>query len=65
MCDIDVLRKVTYGDDSPWMAPSFAQIKKTDDVRILTDFRKMNLAIERKPFPLPRIGESIQEVLKH
>jgi hypothetical protein len=51
MCDIDVLRKLTYDDDSPWAAPSFAQIKKTGDVRILTDFRKMNLAIKRKPFP--------------
>jgi hypothetical protein len=50
MCDIDVLRKLTYDDDSPWAAPSFAQIKKTGDVRILTDFRKMNLAIEQKPF---------------
>ena len=64
MCDIDVLRKLTYDDDSPWAAPSFAQIKKTGDVRILTDFRKMNLAIERKPFPLPRIGESIQKIEK-
>jgi len=29
-------------------------------IRILTDFRKMNQAIERKPSPLPRIGETIQ-----
>jgi hypothetical protein len=64
MSDIDVLRKLTYDDDSPWAAPSFAQIKKTGNVRILTDFRKMNLAIERKPFPLPRIGESIQKIEK-
>ena len=34
MCEIDVLRKLTYDDDSPWAAPSFAQIKKTGDVRI-------------------------------
>jgi hypothetical protein len=32
MCDIDVLRKLTCDDDSPWAAPSFAQIKKTGDV---------------------------------
>jgi hypothetical protein len=53
MCDIDVLCKLTYDNDSPWAAPSFAQIKKTGDVRKLTEFCKMNLAIERKPFPLP------------
>jgi hypothetical protein len=64
MCDIDVLRKLTYDDGSPWAAPSFAQIRKMGDERILTDFCKMNLAIERKPFPIPRIGESIQKIKK-
>ena len=31
---------------------------------MLTDFRKMNAAIQRKPFPLPRIGETIQRLEK-
>jgi hypothetical protein len=64
MCDINVLRKLTYDNYYPWTALSFAQIKKTGDVRKLTDFRRMNLAIERKPFPLPRIRESIQKIEK-
>jgi hypothetical protein len=64
MCDIDVLRKRTFDNDFPWAAPSFVQVKKTGDVRILTDFCKMNLSIERKSFPLPRIGESIQKIEK-
>ena len=38
-------------------APSFAQPKKTGGVRILTDFRKLNEAIKKKPFPLPKISE--------
>ena len=31
--------------------------QKTGDIRVLTDFRKLNLAIKRKPFPLPKISE--------
>jgi hypothetical protein len=27
MCDIDVLRKLTYDDDSPWAAPSVKAVK--------------------------------------
>ena len=64
MCNTNVLRKLSHDDDSPWASPSFAQAKKTGDIRVLTDFRKMNAAIERKPFPLPRIGETIQRLEK-
>ena len=63
-CNTGVLRKLSHSDDSPWASPSFGQPKKTGDIRLLTDFRKMNQAIERKPFPLPRIGETIQRLEK-
>ena len=49
---------------SLWASPTFAQPKKTGDIRVLTDLRKVNTAIERKPFPLPRIGETIQRLEK-
>ena len=64
MVAIGVLEKLLHDDDSPWASPSFCQAKKTGDIRILTDFRKMNAAIQRKPFPLPRIGETIQRLQK-
>ena len=64
MCDTNILRKLSHDDDSPWASPSFAQPKKTGDIRVLTDFRKMNAAIERKLFPLLRIGETIQRLKK-
>ena len=63
-CNTGVLRKLSHSDDSPWASPSFGQPKKIGDIRLLTDFRKMNQAIERKPFPLPRIGETIQRLEK-
>ena len=39
--------------NSPWAAPTFIQPKKTGDIRVLTDFRRLNAALKRKPFPLP------------
>ena len=55
-------QKLSYDDESPWVTPIFAQPKKTGEIRILTDFRKMNQANDRKPSPLPRIGEIIQRL---
>ena len=40
MCLVAVLKKLSYDDDSPWASPTFAQLKKTGDIRVLTDFRK-------------------------
>lgn len=45
MWETQVLRKLSHNDDSPWASPSFAQPKKTGNIRVLTDFRKMNAAI--------------------
>ena len=64
MCEIDVLEKLHWYDDSPWGAPTFGVPKKTGDIRIVTDFRKMNAQIEQQPFPLPRIIETMQRLEK-
>ena len=39
-------------------------MKKTEDLKMLTDFREVNKRITRKPFPLPRIMESLQKIEK-
>jgi len=52
--DIGVMEK-SY--DSEWAAPSFIQKKKTGDIRVLTDFRRLNAVLKRKPFPLPKISD--------
>ena len=49
-------------NSSEWAAPTFVQPKKTGDVRILTDFRKLNECLVRKPFPLPKISELMQKL---
>jgi hypothetical protein len=54
LTDIDVFNR---SSDSEWAVPTFIQTKKTGDVRILTDFRRLNAHIKRKPFPLPKISD--------
>jgi hypothetical protein len=57
------MKRLTYIDvfnrssDSEWTAPTFIQAKKTGDVHILTDARRLNAQIRRKPFPLPTISD--------
>ena len=48
--------------DSEWAAPTFIQPKKTGDVRILTDFRKLNDMLRRMPYPLPKISELLRKL---
>ena len=62
LVEIGVLRKLKHNKDSPWAAPSFVQAKKTGDVRVLTDLRKLNASIQRNPFPLPRVQETIMKL---
>jgi hypothetical protein len=33
-------------------------------VRILTDFRRLNAQIKRKPFPLPKISDLLRKLIK-
>ena len=48
--------------DSQWAAATFVIPKKTGDVRVVTDFRKLNIVLKRKPFPLPKIGDILQKL---
>jgi hypothetical protein len=62
------MKRLTYIDvfkrssDSGWAAPTFIQAKKTGYVRILTDFRRLNAQIRRKPFPLPKIRDLLRKL---
>ena len=59
LCKIGVLRKV---NDSEWQAPSTIIPKKDKTVRFITDFRKLNTRIKRKPYPLPNIKDTLLEL---
>jgi hypothetical protein len=42
---------------SPWAAPIVLVSKKTGDVRLCVDFRKLNAITKKDSFPLPRIDD--------
>jgi hypothetical protein len=48
--------------DSEWAAPTFIHPKKTGDVRVLTDFRRLNAQLRRKPYPLPWISDLLLQL---
>ena len=64
LCTVNVLEKLSHNMDSPWAAPSIYQLNVTGDFCFLTNFREVNKCIQRKPFPLPRINESLQKIEK-
>ena len=60
LIDLGVLRK---NGNSSWSSPSFIIPKKdTGQVRFLSDFRKLNKQLVRKPFPIPRIIDLMQSI---
>lgn len=61
LVDIGVLERVT---DSEWGSPSFIIPKTNGTVRFLTDFREVNKRIIRKPHPIPKISEMLQQMEK-
>ena len=54
-----VLRRKHGG--SEWASPSFVVPKKDKRIRIVSDFRDVNLLIKRRPYPMPRIHEIMQK----
>ena len=59
LVSISVLEKV---QESEWGTPVFIIPKKEGKVCFLTGFRKVNGQIIRKPFPIPRIVDTLQQL---
>jgi hypothetical protein len=59
LVDIDVLEE-DYSSEWASLSPSFAIAKKigSSTIRVVTDFRKLNLLLKRHPFPIPNIGKA-------
>jgi len=62
LVEIGVLEVVDGATAGPWCAPSFIIPKKDGRVRFLTDYRRLNRAIRRKPWPMPHILDMIQDI---
>jgi hypothetical protein len=50
--------------DSEWAAPTFIIPKKNGTVRFILDFRRLNEELKRKPYPIPKIAQMLQELEK-
>ena len=48
--------------ESEWAAPTFIIPKKNHTVRFISDFRKLNEALKRKPYPIPKIQDMLQKL---
>ncbi len=47
---------------SQWASPTFIIPKKNITVRTITNFRKLNKRIVRRPYPIPKISTTLQEL---
>ncbi len=47
---------------SKWASPSFIIPKKDYTVHTISDFRELNTQIVRKPYPIPKISTTLQEL---
>ena len=56
LVDIGLFTKVELAE---WSSPTFCIPKKDGRIRIVTDYRKVNKCIKRKPHPLPNIMDTI------
>ena len=59
LCEIGVLKRQR---DSEWGSPTFITPKKDQTVRVVSDFRRLNSMLVRKPFPLPKISTTLQQL---
>ena len=59
LVDIGVLERIQQSD---WQSPSFIIPKSDKTIRFLSDFRVLNQNIVRKPFPLPKISDMLQQM---
>ena len=59
LCDIGVLK---WQGASEWASPSFPVPKKDQTIRFISDFREVNKRLVRRPWPLPKIPQVLQEL---
>jgi hypothetical protein len=59
LVDIGVMKRQS---SSQWASPTFIIPKKDMTVRTITDFRELNKRIVRRPYPIPKISTTLQEL---
>jgi len=62
LVELGVLERVPDDEDSGYGSPAFIIPKADKTVRFVTDFRKVNATVNRKPYPIPRINDTLQSM---
>ncbi len=65
MKEIDCLVAIgvlKWQPSSKWASPSFIIPKKDHTLCTISDFRELNKCIVRKPYPIPKISTTLQEL---
>ncbi len=50
-------------EDATWLSPIVVVPKKNGKLKIYVDFRKLNVAMKKDPFPLPFIDEVLNTMI--
>jgi hypothetical protein len=62
MLEAGIIKRV---EESEWISPMVVQDKKTGEIRIFVDLRKLNYACVHDPFPTPFTDEVLDNVGGH
>jgi hypothetical protein len=63
--DIDKLLVVGFiqlVEEATWLSPIVVAPKKNDKLRICRDFKKLNVAMKKDPYPLPFTNEMLNTI---
>jgi dihydroorotate dehydrogenase len=61
LVDIGILEE-DYSSEWDSCYPSFAIPKKNGTIRVVTDFRNLNLLLKPHSFPIPKIGDMVRSM---
>ena len=62
LCRMEALGILKKDNTSKWASPTFIIPKPNGTVRMVSDFRKVNTNLVRKPYPIPKISGIMQEL---
>ncbi len=65
--DIDKLLGARFIEfvEVTWLSPIVVVLKKNGKLKIYTDFRKLNAATKKDPYPLPFIDETLNTIARY
>jgi hypothetical protein len=56
-------RFVEYVEEATWLSPIVIVFRKNGKLKICIDFKKLNVATKKDPYPLPFINEVLNIVI--